>query len=704
MVCRRPSAPPTGTMSEGPLGRREGRRETSVPLITSGFPGGRPRRVARPALPILLTTLLPLVLLAGLLAADQPAPPLAGAAIPPAVVAASGIPFPAPTDVWSERAPGLREGRPGLPATRLARGPTGSSAGPEAVPAAPGVPVPPPLPAPPPGSTARGPGSAAAVASPTAVPRPDVATLTILYTNDTHAHLLPFDMPAFGKDLGGIARRAEVIRAIRAAEPHVLLFDGGDIFQGTSFYTFFKGEVDLAAFALMGYDATTMGNHELDDGMTHLIEKYKTAGFPLLCANILHADTRRPVFPTYRLFERAGRQIAVLGCIGSEAWSVIPENRRQGYEFVEPREALAPLLARLRPSADLVVLLSHSGYEGDQQLAADLPGLDVIIGGHTNTYLESPVLVKAEPTVVVGGPRPAGGSRPVGTLVVQAFKWGYYLGRLDLGFGPAGLQAWSGRLVPIDASVTVPLDSPVARLVSKYEERIRAQTTQIVGTCLEDLPYPEVEKHERDLPLGTFICETMREFTGADLAIMNSGSIRDAIPAGPVTMGRVFQVLPFDNTLVVLTMNGAAVQAMLQFICANYGQITGYQYAGLTATYDLDRREVRDIRVGGRPLEAAKDYRVVTINYLADGNQNGRELFREAARRQETGFLMRDALLAWLKRHERISPPPAGLITFVGPPALPTASAAVPAAPASATAPVAPRDAAADAATAPAAP
>lgn len=509
----------------------------------------------------------------------------------------------------------------------------------------------------------------AAEVHPTAAARPAVATLTILYTNDTHSHLLPFDMPAFGKNLGGIARRAAYIRAVRAATPHVLLLDGGDIFQGTPFFSFFKGEADLRAFDLCGYDATTLGNHELDEGIPHLRRMYQIASMALLCANVREARTGELVFPAWRLFERAGRTIAVLGVIGSEAWSVTPAAHRAGYDWIEPRRALPPLLARLRPQADLVVLLSHSGYEEDQALAAAVPGIDVIIGGHTNTFLEHPVLVKPTPLLVPGAAPSAFG----GTLIVQAFKWGYYIGRLDIGFGPEGVLGFAGHLQPLDASIGVPLDCPVARLVSGYEEQIRARTSLVVGDCPVDLLYPEEEKHVRALPLGTLVCEALRRFAGGDLALMNSGSIRDGIPAGPITMGRVFQVLPFDNTVVTFTMSGAAIRDMLGFICANHGRITGYQYAGVTCVFDLAAGQVRDIRIGGAPLEPERDYRVVTISYLADGNQNGHELFKAARDKSDTGFLMRDALVDWLRRHPRLDPPPADVVAISGRPAVVTA-------------------------------
>ena len=495
------------------------------------------------------------------------------------------------------------------------------------------------------------------------------ATLTILYSNDTHSHLLPFDLPKFGKNVGGISRRYEYFKQVRSQNPILMILDGGDIFQGSPFYSFFKGEVDVKAFTLCGYDATTLGNHELDDGISNILEQYKKSGFPMICSNIFDHDTREPVFPQFKMFDRAGRSIAVLGCIGSEAWSVVSNNRRKGLDFVDPEICLPPLIKKLRQESDLLILLSHAGYSGDVELASSVSGIDLIVGGHTNTFIEHPVLVKSRPLFVPNRTDNGLG----GTLVVQAFKWGYYVGRIDLDLGTdSRILAYRGDLHPLDASTKVPFDSPVERLVSAYDERIRALTGQVIGECTEDMPYPEEEKHLHDLPLGTLVCDALRDFGGGDIAIVNSGSIRDALFAGPVTMGRLYSVLPFDNTIVTLSMAGSQLHAMLQFICANYGRITGYQYSGLTFTFDLDKREVRDILIHGKPLDESKNYRVVTISYLTDGNQNGNMLFKDARNIVDAGYFMREALVEMLKKNgRRLVPPKAEVMTFVPPLVIP---------------------------------
>ncbi|HNW35718.1 MAG TPA: bifunctional UDP-sugar hydrolase/5'-nucleotidase [Candidatus Ozemobacteraceae bacterium] len=487
--------------------------------------------------------------------------------------------------------------------------------------------------------------------------------VTLLYTNDHHSHLMPSDLPDFGNQVGGMARRHALIQSIRASESCVLLLDGGDIFQGTPFYSFFKGKADIEAYSLCGYDATTLGNHDLDDGLANNIEQYKHASFPILCANVVYASDSSPVFTSSRMIERSGLHIGLIGVIGSAAWDVIALANRKGMNLVDPADAVASVVADLRPRSDLVVLLSHSGYEQDLELAGRVPGIDVIIGGHTNTFVEKPTVVKHEPIFV-----PPTSGKGMGTVVVQAFKWGVFLGRLDLAIRRGGpvLDA-GGGLIPITASISVPLDSPMSRLVESYDELIRAQTTQVVGQSAAVFLYPEDRKHRESLPLGTLVGKSLIEFTGADMAIINSGSIRDILPAGPITMGRVFSMLPFDNTVVTLSMRGRDIVEMFNYLCRNYGIITGYQYGGMTCTFDIAQKSVKDLKISGTAVDPEKTYRVVTISYLSDGNQNGAELFKHAFAKRDDGYYYREAFLDFIRRHGTITMPEfPSLLTITG--------------------------------------
>jgi len=479
--------------------------------------------------------------------------------------------------------------------------------------------------------------------------------LTILYTNDTHSHLLPFDMPKIGKNIGGIARRQVYIEKVRRENPACLLLDGGDIFQGTPFYTFFKGEPELKAFSLCGYDATTLGNHDLDDGLANLLTQLSHANFPMICANVFYKKDGKPVFPAFKIFRRGGISIAVIGCIGATAWNVIPAKYR-GELFMANEEKITRRLASmLRRHVDLIVFLSHLGYDPDLEFAKNVEDVDVIVGGHTNVRLDKPTLVKNNSRNGAGG-----------TIVLQNFMWGVFMGRLDLEFDDNGkVTAFKNELHPIDSKIKVKKSSAMSKMIFSYEKQIKSRTSEKIGHNNATMLYPDDQKHLTDLPLGSYVCDALREYAAADLSIINSGAVRDIIPLGDVTIGNAISVSPFDNSIVTCEMTGADIAAGLIFIAENYGKISGYQYGGLSYTLDSIQKTARDIMIGGKPVDPAKMYKVATISYLLEGNQNGNVLFRNSKNKVDTGYYVRDMLVDYIKAKKEIELPPQGRMKVI---------------------------------------
>ncbi len=482
---------------------------------------------------------------------------------------------------------------------------------------------------------------------PCAAAEAGIATLTILHTNDHHAHLLPFDLPGTGKNIGGLARRSALIKQFQRAQPDLLVLDSGDIFQGTPFYTFFKGAVDLVGFDLCRYDATTLGNHELDDGLPNLLEQFKAVKMRMICANVVNASDGTRVFDDRMMIHRGPFHIGVTGAIGSQAWDVIPEKHRATLAWVEPEPVIASIAHDLRRhGAQIVVLLSHHGYEGDLQLAPKTPLVDVIIGGHSNTQVDHPILVANGAANGLGG-----------TLVVQAGKWGAFLGRLDLALelaSPTRIATYAGRLHLIDATIDTTSEDAVNRLLTAYNVQMKHLTGQVVGRCPQTLTYAEEEKHLRDLPLGRLVCHAIMDAGRADLAIINSGCIREPLPAGEVTIGQVQSIVPFENTVVTYTLSGQGLVELLDFVAANYGGKTGYQFGGVAATLDVKNGKATNITVGSQPVDLQRMYTLGTISYLADGNQNGRALFKDCTDKRDLGYLIREVVIDYLRRHNPV--------------------------------------------------
>jgi 5'-nucleotidase len=254
-------------------------------------------------------------------------------------------------------------------------------------------------------------------------------SITILHTNDVHSRLDPFPMDG-GRNAGrgGVARRATLLKSIREQEKNVLLFDAGDIFQGTPYFNLYKGEPEILAMNQLNYDAGTLGNHDFDGGIDNMVTQFGKAKFPMLIANY---DFKNTVMDgktqASKIFEKDGVRIGVFG-VGIKPDGLIPKEAYKETRYLDPIEIGNDMAARLRNEnkCDYVICLSHLGfkYDGptvsDNVLAAKTRNIDLIIGGHTHTFLDAPVAVNNLDT------------KPV--WINQVGFAGINLGRIDLTF------------------------------------------------------------------------------------------------------------------------------------------------------------------------------------------------------------------------------------------------------------------------------
>ncbi len=274
-------------------------------------------------------------------------------------------------------------------------------------------------------------------------------TLTILHTNDVHSRLDPFPMDGSrNAGRGGIARRMTLIQQIRGQQPdgrtpNVLLFDAGDIFQGTPYFNLYKGEPEILAMNRLGYDAGTIGNHDFDGGIDNMRDQFGKAGFPFLIANY---DFKNTVMDgrtqPYRVFKKDGVRIGVFG-LGIQPKGLIPDNLYKEMRYLEPIETSAAIARKLRTDehCDYVICLSHLGYKyqddtvSDVVLAAKSQDIDLIIGGHTHTFLDAPVSLNNAD------------GKPI--WVNQVGFGGINLGRIDLTFEKGKATVTNGQSVSV---------------------------------------------------------------------------------------------------------------------------------------------------------------------------------------------------------------------------------------------------------------
>jgi 5'-nucleotidase len=253
--------------------------------------------------------------------------------------------------------------------------------------------------------------------------------VTILHTNDTHSRIDPFPMDGGrNQGLGGVAGRASLIKTIRQKEEHVLLLDAGDIFQGTPYFNLYKGEPEIKSMTAMGYDASTIGNHDFDAGLENLRDQLnRHSSFPMIISNYDFSGTpMEDKYIPYKIFNKGRLKIGVTG-VGIELKGLVPENLYGKTKYLNPIE-MANRHANLlkQKGCDLVVCLSHLGYKysdtkvSDLTLAKESEDIDVIIGGHTHTFLEKPEVIK---------------NKKGRDVIVNQVGWaGIQLGRLDFIF------------------------------------------------------------------------------------------------------------------------------------------------------------------------------------------------------------------------------------------------------------------------------
>lgn len=257
----------------------------------------------------------------------------------------------------------------------------------------------------------------------------DLQRITILHTNDVHSRIEPFPMDGGRNEgLGGVSRRASLISKIRKQEKNVLLFDAGDIFQGTPYFNYFNGELEIKLMSEMGYDAGTIGNHDFDSGIDVLAKQLNHADFPMIIgnydfSNTIMTDKHKP----YQIFEREGIKIGVTG-VGIELKGLVPQSLYKETQYLDPISNANKYASVLKNDmkCDYVICLSHLGYKysedkiSDVVLAQESSDIDMIIGGHTHTFMWESDVVKNK----AGNP----------VLVNQAGWAGIMLGRVDLIF------------------------------------------------------------------------------------------------------------------------------------------------------------------------------------------------------------------------------------------------------------------------------
>ncbi len=481
--------------------------------------------------------------------------------------------------------------------------------------------------------------------------------LVVLHTNDSHGHPVKFFKHPT-PDVGGLPARATLVKQIRGQNKNVLVLDGGDLNTGKPESNLFKARPDIEGYNYIGYDAMVLGNHEFDHPLDLLKLQMKLAEFPFLSANV---RTKQGPYVTrpYMVKEFDGFSTAIFGLTTKETEFTGNPEHTKNLVFEDEIRVAKNLVPELRKKADIVIALVHMGIydsleKGSKRLASEVSGIDLIVDGHTHTKLDAPIVIT----------HPESGHS---TLIVQAWKWGLVLGRVDLFIQNKKVIDYTFQAIPINLKTVekqldgtrtyhyvgeeIPEDEVLLELLEPYVAEMKSLLSEVIGHAEETFFSKDVRK--RETPLGNLVADSMLWYTknmGVDFALQNGGGIRSDIPKGEITKESIYGVLPFENSVVVLTLDGSTVQSLCDYIATISSGQGGFPQLseGLSLTINTVTETCEEIMIDGKPLDPNKTYKIATNSYLAAGG-DGYTMLLNALDRYEHSLFLRDVLINYIK-------------------------------------------------------
>ena len=521
--------------------------------------------------------------------------------------------------------------------------------------------------------------AAAALAScatrPLPFPAPVQGTvkLTVLHTNDHHGRFWKNNDGEYG-----LAARKTLIDAVRAevkaAGGHTLLLDGGDINTGIPESDTQDAEPDFKGMKLLGYDAMALGNHEFDKPLPVLAKQMQWAGFPMMSANIYKNGER--LYKPYEIFDRGGLKIAVLGLTTDDTKKMTDPANTVGLEFRKPADEAAKLVPELRKQAHIVIAATHMGHytngnagvnaPGDVEMARQVNGLDMIVGGHSQNpvcMLEQLGASTRNEAYVPG--TACAPDRQNGTWIVQAHEWGKYVGRADFEYTNGQFKLVTYALLPVnlkrsvkgadgkDVKTTytpeIKEDPTMLALLQPFQDKGRAELDKVVGQSDGALDGSRDNIRKQPTNMGVFIASVMMQKAGADLAIMNAGGVRESMPAGQLTYKDVIKVQPFGNMLAHVTLSGAELLTYLGVAAKmTAGSGAFAQFAGIELV--IEAEAIKSAQIKGAPIDPAKSYRLALNSFQANGGDGYPKLTGHPGY-VNTGFVDADVMREYLSKN-----------------------------------------------------
>ena len=469
--------------------------------------------------------------------------------------------------------------------------------------------------------------------------------ITILHMNDTHgrdAGDMRVDKkaePPTTNYFAGAPRRASYINEVRESVTNLLTLHAGDLITGSPFSTVFKGADEIEIMNMMGVDYSTIGNHEFDYGVKNFSMMRKNGKFPFLSANVKDKKTGDNLVDAYTTTNIGGVSIAIIGVTTTDA--VYSPEVMANIAIEEEIASLTALLETtpLNTTNDIIILLSHAGLNKDKEIAEAMPNVfDIIVGGHSHTKLDE--------AVVIGD-----------TKIVQANYYGLHVGRIDLAIKNGKISKFNYALKEMDS--TIEENREMLSFVASMQEKISKEFDVRIATLPMNLEHENIRLEST--PLGSFASDLVLDaYPNAEIVIMNSGSLRTALPEGTITLGKIQnEFFPYDNEVVLVDLSGAIIKEMLTISGKKMGNGAFLQFArGMEVTYKKDGTFVK-ATLDGLPIDDNKNYAVVISSFVFGGgdgyvDEAGKPLASKGENIVNTGNDMRDAMISNIKKLDNV--------------------------------------------------
>ncbi len=465
--------------------------------------------------------------------------------------------------------------------------------------------------------------------------------IVVLSINDFHGSLAPA-----GKNVGA-AKLADALKVEKAKNPEgTIIITVGDSYQGSAMSNLLYGEPVSAVFKEIGIELSAVGNHEFDWGIDRITQWAEDGGLTFVSANIYDKRTNQPVewAKPYVILDKTGVKVGFIGLATPEtAYKALKANV-ENYDFKDPVATLADWVPKVKAAgADLIIALTHLGAFQDKEgkitgEAADLfqvEGVDAVISAHTHQSVSG--LVDGKP-------------------LVQAYYNGRTIAKIIFVFDE------NNKLLSAEPSLdhlynrpdTLKDDANTLAIYKKYEEELGPVLGKVLGKTTVELDH---DRYAGPSLLGEWTCEVMREKVGVQIAMTNGGGLRVPVPAGDITAGILYEVMPFDNTLYTMKLSGADVKANIEHGIMNE-DIGWVQISGVMVTYNKEaeagNRITSMVLEDGTPVEMDKYYTVVTNDFMFTGGDNYN--FKNSKDGLDTYIPIRDAMMEAVEKAGVISP------------------------------------------------